>query len=116
MVFVFDADYGTVLDHWVITDICLHVDGEYLVTVETDDDVLDPVFDVQEAVNVHIANVAAMDPDLAVGVLLHNIIGFRLIVEVSLHHGRSRDADLAFFAKAQFVCGTGSKDTYGGCQ
>ena len=112
MLAVIDTDDSTVVDVLTVSNVALQVDGEDLMAVETGDHTLDTALDVQEAVLVDVAQVTGMDPDLAVGMLAHDIVGFSGVIEVTLHHGRTGDTDFAIAVVAQLLAGLRIEDTH----
>ena len=64
---------------------------------------LDALFEIDEAVGIHIAEISGMEPSIAVGM---NAEGVRVLlgsVEVTYHNGRTPQADLAEFSERNGV-------------
>ena len=84
--------------------------GEDLEPVVPDDDPLDPAVQENVALAVHVADVAAVHPHPAVGVLAQDDGGLLGLFVVALHDAGARDADLAPLADGQLGLGARLKD------
>lgn len=109
---VINTDDSAVVNILAAGDIAFQVDGEDFVTVETGDHTLDASLDIQEAILVDVAQVAGVDPDLAIGMLTHYKIGFLGVIEVTLHHGRTGNTNLTVSVVAQLLTGFGIEDAH----
>ena len=98
----------------MLTDKALDGDGEDLVAIEAGDHALDAALDVHEAVFINGADVARVDPYLAVGVLPHDVVGLVYVLVVALHHGFAGDTDLAGGVIAKLLARFGVEDANGG--
>ena len=75
-----------------------------------DDHPFQPLFEVDEALLVHDAQIAGVEPDLAVLVLLEGLGGLPGIVHIAQHDRGAGQADLAHGAVRHLVVGGGNDD------
>lgn len=64
---------------------------------------LDALFEIDEAVGIHIAEISGMEPSVAVGMYAESIRILLGSVEVTYHNGRAPQADLAEFSERNGV-------------
>ena len=89
---------------------------KHLVSVKACDHALYSALYVDKSVGIHVADIAAVDPQSAVGVAANDVFGLGLIVEVAEHDRRAAYADLALFAVVKLIIRARLKYADGRCQ
>ena len=87
----------------------LQLAGIYIVPAG-DDHALDALGEVDEAVFIHLTEVAGVQPDAAVLMAAEGVVRFLGIINILEHDGRAGDADLAFEIRIKFLRGAGLDD------
>ena len=105
MVGIGAAHHAALLHRRVAADDVFDHGGEHLEAVVPDDDALDAGIQIHKAVLVHIADIAGVRPQLAVGVAAQQVGGLLGLVVVALHGGGGADADLAALTDGQLGLG-----------
>ncbi len=98
------------LTNGVAADDVFDHGGEHLEAVVADDDALDAGVQIHKAVLVHIADIAGVRPQLAVGVAAQQVGGLLGLVVVALHGGGGADADLTALTDGQLGLGARLED------
>ena len=106
---VLDADDAAQVDVLVALQDVLQLGGIHVVAVG-DDHALDALAEVDEALLVHHAQVAGMDPGQSVGVGLLGLGRLLGVVDILQHHGGAGQADLALLAVGDLLLGAGLDD------
>ena len=109
LVGVFDADDAAVQHLFVAVDDVLELRGIDVVA-GGDDHALDALAEVDEAVLVHRAQVAGVQPDAAVGMLAQGHGRLLGVVYIAEHHRGAGKDDLALLAVGHLVGGAGLDD------
>ena len=94
MVLIGTAHNGALVHGGVLADHVFDHGGEDFEAVVPDDEPLDAGIQVDEAVLVYIADIAGVDPDAAIRVLVQDHGRFVGFVVVAFHGGGAADAQL----------------------
>ena len=113
---IIHAHYGAARNERMASEHAFDMRREYLMSVKKRYHALYSSLYVDKAVGVHVADIAAVYPQLSVGMTAYDVFRFSLVIEVAEHDRRAAYADLAFFAVVKLIIRAGLKYADSRCQ